>query len=729
MARTKNGSVTTSGARATSFILVALGVLLSGIFSGILWSWQNQDRQRDFQRVAHERAQAFRKGVESSLEALDNVCTLYRSLGSTDWASFRAFVQPILARHSSMAAIAWVPRIASADLQAFEREVRENGYADFRVYERDAEGNPVAAGARSEYFPVYYLEPFERNRVAFGFDLGSDAARRETLNQARNLGVTAATGRIQLVTDGAEEDYGFIVLCPIRGSLPEQPGVTRRDGFIEGVFNIGEILRRSLPQTYLEGGEDIEVHVFDTSAPEAEARLYPKRRAETATAKVGGKPRLIETISVSGRQWQVLYVPRDGSQWRSRLWGPWLSLVGGLFLTVLLRGYVGTTSRRAAETERLVGERTLELSLANQALRIENTERTRLEQELRDSYRVAEETVALRTRQLELRNQLLRDTFGLFMDDEVVTRLLDEPESAKLGGERRRITVLLCDLRGFSTLSEKHDPEQLVSQLNHHFETMVTIILQYRGTIADFMGDAILVVFGAPVADRDDALRACACAVAMQMAMRAQHEEPGMPEMELGIGISTGNAVVGYVGSSRRRKYDAIGSVVNLASRIESFTTGGQILIDEATLQMAGSKLELGRRFEQFAKGFERPVVMHELLALGALRVPDDTLDLVPLADPVGARCAILEGKGLGALRFDASIVALSRRAAELVHDQAMEPLVDLKLELLDAEGGSLGALLGKVVAVDAETRHSTVRFTSPTSEVTAIMLRLGCAG
>ena len=113
MARTKNGSVTTPEAHATSVILVALGVLLSVIFSGILWSWQNQDRQHRSSAVAHERAQAFRKGVESSLEALDNVCTLYRTLGSTDSASFSAFVQPILARHSSMAAIAWVPRIAA----------------------------------------------------------------------------------------------------------------------------------------------------------------------------------------------------------------------------------------------------------------------------------------------------------------------------------------------------------------------------------------------------------------------------------------------------------------------------------------------------------------------------------------------------------------------------------------------------------------------------------------
>ena len=701
----------TTGSRTASLVLIALGVVLTGTFSTVLWSWQNQERQRDFQRVAHERVQAFRKSVESSLEAHENVCALYRTLGATDSTAFRAFVQPILAAHPSMAALEWVPRIAGPDLAAFEQEVRRTAHPDFGVYERDATGGRVAVGVRSEYFPVHYVEPLERNRVALGFDLGSNPARLETLNRARNLGVTAATGRIELVQDEAKGDYGFVAFCPAR----QDPA-----GFILGVFNIGEIVRESLPRTYLEGGEDIELHVFDASAPPKETRLYPKARPEEATAQVGGRPRLIETVDVSGRQWQVLCVPREGSAWRSTLWAPWLSLFGGLFLTVLVRSYVGTTSRRAAETERLIGERTLDLSLANQALRIENSERTRLEEELRDSYRAAEETVALRTRQLELRNRLLRDTFGLFMDDEVVTRLLQEPESAKLGGERRRISVLACDLRGFSALSETVDPEQLLSYLNHYFETMVTIILQYRGTIVDFVGDAVLVMFGAPVADRDDAVRACSCAIAMQMAMRTLNEEnlsAGLSELEMGIGISTGDAVVGYVGSTRRRKYAAVGSVVNLASRIESFTTGAQVLIDEDTLQVAGSVLELGQRLEREAKGYERPIVMHELVALGALRVPADWPDLVPLAEPLLCRCTVLEGKGLGSLRFEARLVARSRRGAELAHDQAIEPFVDLKLEVLDADGRGVESVVGKIVGVDPAARRSTLRFTSVTTK------------
>lgn len=707
----------TSGSRAASFILVAVGVILTAMFSGILWSWQSQERQRDFQRVAHERVQAFRKSVESSLEAHENVCVLYRTLGSIDLLAFRNFVQPILAAHPSMAALEWVPRVAGPELPAFEQAARTAGHADFRVHERSAAGEPVAVGARTEYFPVFYVEPVERNRTALGFDLGSNPARLETLNRSRNLGLTVATGRIQLVQDEAKGDYGFISFCPVRDGT----------GFVLGVFNVGEIFRQSLPPTYVEGGEDVELHVFDASAPPPEARLYPKDRPENATAEVGGKPRLIETVEVPGRQWHVLAVPRPGSPWRSTLWAPWLSLFGGLFLTALVRSYVGTTSRRAAETERLIGERTLDLSLANQALRIENTERTRLEQELRDSYRAAEETVALRTRQLEVRNRLLRDTFGLFMDDEVVARLLEEPESADLGGERRRITVLTCDLRGFSALSENIDPEELLRYLNQYFEAMVTLILQYRGTIADFVGDAIMVIFGAPVADRDDAVRACSCAIAMQMALGPLHEPDGaaVPEMEMGVGIATGNAVVGYVGSSRRRKYAAVGSVVNLASRIESFTTGGQILIDEATLQAAGSALELGRRFERSAKGYERPVVMHELLALGALRVPAQTVDFIPLADPLPVRCGVLEGKGLGSVRFDAHIVALSRKGAELVHDEAIEPFVDVRLEFPGGPDRSAGPLLGKVVAVNSAGRRSVLRFTSLTNEVTATLLRL----
>src|SRR5262249_22755747 len=140
------------------------------------------------------------------------------------------------------------------------------------------------------------------------------------------------------------------------------------------------------------------------------------------------------------------------------------------------------------------------------------------------------------------------------------------------------------DLRGFTALAERLSPEEVVDYLNAYFERMVELILRYRGTINEIMGDGILVIFGAPTSGDDDAERAVACAVEMQIAMdrfAADRRQQGLATAEMGIGLHTGRVVVGNIGSARRTKYAAVGTAVNLAARVESYTTGGQILISE----------------------------------------------------------------------------------------------------------------------------------------------------
>lgn len=188
--------------------------------------------------------------------------------------------------------------------------------------------------------------------------------------------------------------------------------------------------------------------------------------------------------------------------------------------------------------------------------------------------------------QLELRNRFIRETFGRYLADEVVATLLESPTGVRLGGEKRKITMMMADLRGFTSLSERLAPERVVAILNRYLATMVKIIKQYGGTIDEFIGDAIFVLFGAPIWQEDDAQRAVACAVAMQLAMAEVNDQNGqedLPEVEMGIGIHTGQVVLGNIGSPERMKYGVVGRHVNLASRIQSYTTGGQILISETT--------------------------------------------------------------------------------------------------------------------------------------------------
>ena len=181
---------------------------------------------------------------------------------------------------------------------------------------------------------------------------------------------------------------------------------------------------------------------------------------------------------------------------------------------------------------------------------------------------------------MELRNRFIRETFGRYLTDDVVATVLETPTGLQVGGEKRKVTMMMTDLRGFTSLSERLPPDRVVAILNRYLAAMVTIIKRYQGTIDEFIGDAIFVLFGAPVWREDDAQRAIACAVAMQLAMEEVNEEDrkdDLPEVEMGIGIHTGQVVLGNIGSPERMKYGVVGRHVNLTSRIQSYTTGGQI--------------------------------------------------------------------------------------------------------------------------------------------------------
>src|SRR6185369_15972615 len=165
--------------------------------------------------------------------------------------------------------------------------------------------------------------------------------------------------------------------------------------------------------------------------------------------------------------------------------------------------------------------------------------------------------------------------------------------------EMRRVTIMMSDLRAFTAVSERLGPEQVVHMLNRYLGAMAEIILRYQGTIDEFIGDAILAIFGAPVTRGDDARRALSCALAMQLALEVVNQEnakEGLPALEMGIAIHTGEVVVGNIGSDRRAKYGVVGPPVNIAGRIESYSVGGQVLISGETLAAAGDQVIVGER-------------------------------------------------------------------------------------------------------------------------------------
>ena len=347
------------------------------------------------------------------------------------------------------------------------------------------------------------------------------------------------------------------------------------------------------------------------------------------------------------------------------------------------------------------------------------SDRKRIEAELQ---RLAE--------QLELRKQFIRETFGRYVTDEVVDAVLESPTGLQMGGEKRKVTMMMTDLRGFTALSEQLSPERVVAMLNRYLAAMVGIIKEYQGTVDDYIGDAMFIVFGAPIWHEDDAERAVACAVAMQLAMASineQNRQEGLPEIEMGIGVHTGQVVAGNIGSPERMKYDVIGRHVNLTSRIESFTIGGQILISETTRQEVGRILKLGRELEVRAKGIEGPVSLSEVQGISGshhLFLPKSTDTLVELDEEIAVSYEIMEGAQLAGETAKGSLIKVSRKGAEARLDTAVPTFSNLKISLSGSNGQEIpGALCAKVLGTISESPMCfSIRFTSVPAEIERLL-------
>jgi adenylate cyclase len=214
------------------------------------------------------------------------------------------------------------------------------------------------------------------------------------------------------------------------------------------------------------------------------------------------------------------------------------------------------------------------------------------------------------------REEVARANYSRFLPEYVVKQMLENPESFKLGGVSQTITILFADIRGFTRISEHAPPEKIVSLLNRYFSAMTDIIFAHGGTLDKYLGDGLMALFGAPTATPDDASNALNAAVAMQrrlLGINRELRDEGFQEIGVGMGLHTGEVVVGYIGSDRRSEYTAIGDAVNTSSRLESNARGGEILISDATAQAAHSRYKLLPRDPIMVKNREQPVRLWEV--------------------------------------------------------------------------------------------------------------------
>jgi len=329
---------------------------------------------------------------------------------------------------------------------------------------------------------------------------------------------------------------------------------------------------------------------------------------------------------------------------------------------------------------------------------------------------------------LEKSSELIKKMFGRYLSTEVMNSLLEDPAALELGGEKRMVTIMMTDLRGFTALSERLKPEQVVQMLNSYFEVMVDVVLQYNGTINEIIGDALLVIFGAPQEMPDRAQRAIACAIEMQNAMAKVNEgnrAQGLPELEMGIGLNETEVIVGNIGSSKRSKYAVVGSGVNMTSRIESYTVGGQILISESVRQEAGEILRIDAQRDVLPKGTETPLRIYEVGGIAGhynLALESKDPALVTLARQIPLRYTVLEGKDVGKKELEGSVIRLSKNCAEITLGGPISVLTNLKMNLVDVdEKLSARDFYGKVMERSGEEGPSQlIRLTSVPPEVDA---------
>lgn len=219
----------------------------------------------------------------------------------------------------------------------------------------------------------------------------------------------------------------------------------------------------------------------------------------------------------------------------------------------------------------------------------------------------------------EREKKKIRGAFQYYLTASVINEILKDPSKLKLGGDKKQLSVMFSDIRGFTGISEKLTPEELVRLLNEYLTAMTDVVFKYDGLLDKYIGDAIMAVFGAPLDQPDHALRACRTALEMMSELKRLREKwaaEGRPDVNIGVGVNTGDMVVGNMGSEMRFDYTVIGDSVNLASRLEGTNKeyGTNIIISEFTYESIRNELFCRELDAVRVKGKKLPVRIYELL-------------------------------------------------------------------------------------------------------------------
>jgi two-component system, sensor histidine kinase and response regulator len=342
-------------------VTILVGTIISFIGFTLVLSLDRQMIRTEFEKGAENHFETIKREIESNLHALVSLKAFFDSTPDVDRSEFRDFVGPHLLLLPSIQAIEWIPYVPHSERMAYEAAARQQtGLSNFQITERKTQENMVRAAEREEYFPVHFVEPYKGNEIALGFDLASNAIRKDALEKSRDTGQMVATGRISLVQETAGQ-FGFLVFAPVyRKSVTVDSINARREnltGFALGVFRIGDIVEKSL--THLKS-EAIDIYLYDKSAASQEESLLYFLASQTGKPPFSSMPKgetgpdghleNVRTLDVANREWLILLKAAPDFLSARKTWQPWGVLTAGLLLTAILASYLIVHKR---ESERL----------------------------------------------------------------------------------------------------------------------------------------------------------------------------------------------------------------------------------------------------------------------------------------------------------------------------------------------------------------------------------------
>lgn len=370
-------------------LTLCTGMLFSGSAFLVAWNTDQHRIEEAFEQEAKDTTALIQRNVGQTLQQLEATAALYAASKQVTRAEFHKFVQFYLPSHPEIRALEWIPRVPHAQRQAYEQAAQQEGFANFQFTERNSHGELVQAAPRTEYFPVYFVEPYAGNETALGFDLASNPDRLSALALARDRGRAVATAPITLVQQSNQPDKGFLVFWPIyQQGAPVNSVPWRRQnliGFALSVFLVGDIVDQAFKDLQ---PKDIDIYLFHKLATQEEHFLYgysskqPNHvlslQEETAATLRQGLA-YAAALNVAGQYWEIVVKPDDGYLRDRRTWHPWGILIAGLLLTLIFAGYLSNRQKTEIalresrkHLEQRVRQRTLELEQARDAANAAN---------------------------------------------------------------------------------------------------------------------------------------------------------------------------------------------------------------------------------------------------------------------------------------------------------------------------------------------------------------------